>query len=137
MYSNYLNVYFFCLSIPVFHLSLSSNLIYISLSRSLSLPIRRIRRGRWLAGPLDGVGGGRKRETIDAVGDGGFVLRSVAGGVGLCFAVWLVGWVSASRFGRWAGLCFTAWPVEWVSCGWWWLASQVMGFFCLLLLDCL
>ncbi|GMY32847.1 hypothetical protein FCV25MIE_28089, partial [Fagus crenata] len=34
--------------------------------------------------------------------DGGFVLRGVAGGVGLCFSVWPVGWVSASRFGRWA-----------------------------------
>ena len=83
----------------LYFISLSSDLIYISLSRSLSLPIRRIRRERWLAAPLDGVGGGRKRETIDAVGDGGFVLRSVAGGVGLCFAVW---------------------PVGWVSCGWWW-----------------
>ena len=98
---------FICLSIPVLHISLSSDSISISLSPSLSLSIPWIRRGCWLTGPIDGAGGGRKREAVDAVGDGGCVavrLQGLAVGfmtamVDLCFAAWPAGWVSASRCG--------------------------------------
>ena len=73
-------MYFISLSLFRFNL-------YLSIPISLSLPIRRIRKGCWLARPLDGAGGGRKRETVDAVGDDGFVLCGMAGEVGLCFTV--------------------------------------------------
>uniref|UniRef100_A0A2N9F8I8 Uncharacterized protein n=1 Tax=Fagus sylvatica TaxID=28930 RepID=A0A2N9F8I8_FAGSY len=89
-------------------ISISSNSISISLSQSLSLPIRRIQRGCWLVGPLDGVGGGRKRGAVDTVSDGGCVvvrLQGLEAGftitmVDSCFPVWLAGWVSASQCGQ-------------------------------------
>ena len=97
MYSNYLNVYFFCLSIPVFHLSLFRFNLYLSIPISLSSDSSDSKRtlarctSRW---------GWRWEEERDhwrcrwwwirasqCGRRGGSLLRGVASGVGLCFTV--------------------------------------------------
>ena len=102
MYSNYLNVYFFCLSIPVFHLSLFRFNLYLSIPISLSSDSSDSKRtlARWTS-----RWGWRWEEERDhwrcrwwwirasqCGRRGGSLLRGSADGQ-----------VSASRRGQWSG----------------------------------
>ena len=90
MYSNYLNVYFYLfINSCISYLSLSSDSIYISLSRSLSL--FQFVEFEKDAGSLDlsmglEVGGRERPLTLSAMMDS-------------CFVGWPARWVSASRGG--------------------------------------